>query len=363
MPIDVNTSSNSNKINVTVGGGSNITVVESSNNNNVLIESVAPAGSTSKVVERGPSGTSGTSGSSGSSGFSGSSGSSGSSGASGISGSSGTSGSSGSSGASGISGSSGSSGTSGTSGSSGVGVPIGGSQNQILIKNSSIDYATAWSDVLNGNALFQSFTYSSHGFNIGDILRYETGSWYKAKADTDQNAEVVGMVQETTANAFNLVLNGKITGLSGLTFGEVYFLSPDTAGAFTANEPTTNGQISRPILFGLTSTTANVLNYRGVEILSAAIENPSLLSGNACGAAVNYNNNVFAVTSGVNSDLFSIDSLGNAAVSGNLELANIITNSTGITVLVINNGVIQSIPAPTVPNTYLKYNGTSLVWS
>jgi hypothetical protein len=35
MPIDVNTSSNSNKINVTVGGGSNITVVESSNNNNI----------------------------------------------------------------------------------------------------------------------------------------------------------------------------------------------------------------------------------------------------------------------------------------------------------------------------------------
>ena len=87
------------------------------------------------------------------------------------------------------------------------------------------------------------------------------------------------------------------------------------------------------------------------------------MSGNACGAAVNYNSNVFAVTSGVNSDLFSIDSLGNAAVSGNLELANIITNSTGITVLVINNGVIQSIPAPTVPNTYLKYNGSGLIWA
>ena len=242
-------------------------------------------------------------------------------------------------------------------------MPIGGSQNQILIKNSSIDYATSWSDVLNGNALLQSFTYSAHGFNVGDILRYETGSWYKAKADTGQNAEVVGMVQETTTNAFNLVFNGKITGLSGLAFGEVYFLSPDTAGAFTANEPTTNGQISRPILFGLTSTTANVLTYRGVEILSSAVDNPSLLSGNACGAAVNYNNNVFAVTSGVNSDLFSIDNLGNAAVSGNLELANIITNSTGITILVINNGVIQSIAAPTVPNTYLKYNGTGLIWA
>jgi hypothetical protein len=43
--IDVNVSSNNNQINVTVGGGSNSTVVESSNKNTVLIESVAPAGS------------------------------------------------------------------------------------------------------------------------------------------------------------------------------------------------------------------------------------------------------------------------------------------------------------------------------
>ena len=174
---------------------------------------------------------------------------------------------------------------------------------------------------------------------------------------------MVGLVQETTANTFSLVFNGRITGLSGLTFGEVYFLSPDIAGAFTANEPTTNGQISRPILFGLTSTTANVLSYRGVEILSAAVEYPSLLSGNACGAAVNYNENVFAVTSGANNDLFSIDNSGNTRISGSLEINNIITNSTGITILVINNGVVEALPSPSTPNTYLKYNGTTLVWA
>ena len=116
-------------------------------------------------------------------------------------------------------------------------------------------------------------------------------------------------------------------------------------------------------MFGLTSTTANVLSYRGVEILSAAVDYPSLLSGNACGAAVNYNENVFAVTSGTNDDLFSIDYNGNTRISGNLEINNIITNSTGITILVINNGVVEALPSPSTPNTYLKYNGTALVWA
>ena len=76
------------------------------------------------------------------------------------------------------------------------------------------------------------------------------------------------MIQNTTTNDFDLVYYGKITGLSGLNTGEFYFLSPTISGAITSIEPTGIGQISKPVLLSLSDTEANVLLYRGFEIVS-----------------------------------------------------------------------------------------------
>jgi hypothetical protein len=45
-------------------------------------------------------------------------------------------------------------------------------------------------------------------------------------------------------------------------------LSPTTAGALTTTDPTTTGQVSKPILIPDTATTALVLDYRGLVVSS-----------------------------------------------------------------------------------------------
>ena len=63
-----------------------------------------------------------------------------------------------------------------------------------------------------------------------------------------------------------MIFEGKITGLAGLSIGEIYFLSADDPGGLTKNEPTGIGQISKPIYISTTSTTSNILRYRGIII-------------------------------------------------------------------------------------------------
>lgn len=107
-------------------------------------------------------------------------------------------------------------------------------------------------------------TQTAHGFVIGDVLRHNGTSWVKALADSEANAEVIGIVSSVPdANTFTLLSDGNITGLSGLTAGATYFLSATTAGALTTTEPTGIGNVSKP-LFNATSTTAGFFsNFRG----------------------------------------------------------------------------------------------------
>jgi hypothetical protein len=115
-------------------------------------------------------------------------------------------------------------------------------------------------------SLYETYTQVSHGFIIGDVVRFDTGTWYKALADSPQNAEVFGIVQLVNGDSFDVVFEGKVTGLSGLTIGIVYFLSPTTLGAITSTEPSAIGEISKPILIATSTTTGNILRYRGVII-------------------------------------------------------------------------------------------------
>jgi hypothetical protein len=54
--------------------------------------------------------------------------------------------------------------------------------------------------------------------------------------------------------------------LNSLSVGEIYFLSPDTAGAYTQIEPTGLGQISKPVFISTSSTASTILKYRGIII-------------------------------------------------------------------------------------------------
>lgn len=112
---------------------------------------------------------------------------------------------------------------------------------------------------------------TGHGLSVGNVIRFNGTSYVKAQADSAANAEVIGIVTAVAdADNFTYATGGPITGLSGLTAGTVYFLSPTSAGALTATEPSADGQVSKPLL-DATSTTAGVFfNYRGEVLGSGA---------------------------------------------------------------------------------------------
>jgi len=116
----------------------------------------------------------------------------------------------------------------------------------------------------------KDITQASHGFVVGDVLKFAGGVYAKAQADSAANAEVVGMVSVVGAGTddFTLLNLGYVSGLSGLTANTEYFLSPTTAGAITATEPSTIGQVSKPLLLATSTTAGYFNNYRGMVIVS-----------------------------------------------------------------------------------------------
>ena len=58
-----------------------------------------------------------------------------------------------------------------------------------------------------------------------------------------------------------------MSGFSGLTPGQYYFVSDVTPGLLTSTEPTSTSSFSNPLLLAITATTGNVLSYRPSQIL------------------------------------------------------------------------------------------------
>lgn len=113
---------------------------------------------------------------------------------------------------------------------------------------------------------------TSHGLAVKDVVRYNGSAYVKAQADSAANAEVVGIVSAVAdANNFTLVTGGRVTGLSGLTAATVYFLSASSAGALTATEPSTVGQVSKPVFIADATTSGYFFNFRGMVITAAAV--------------------------------------------------------------------------------------------
>jgi microcystin-dependent protein len=117
-------------------------------------------------------------------------------------------------------------------------------------------------------------TQNSHGFFVGDVVRFNGTNWVKAQANTFANAGVsVNVVSSViSANRFQAVTEGKITGLSGLTPGAVYYLSPITAGVVTVTRPNTAGQFIKPVYQALSATSAIVVSQTPLEVDSGTFQ-------------------------------------------------------------------------------------------
>jgi hypothetical protein len=125
------------------------------------------------------------------------------------------------------------------------------------------------------------------GITSGNVVRIDSAGLTLAKADSAVNSEVLGIVVSETASANVVALSGLIDnttfsgtianalGVAGGTLspGQAYFLNPSMAGGITSVEPSTYGQVSKPILLGITGNAGSLLTYRGIllEGISAGI--------------------------------------------------------------------------------------------
>ena len=122
-----------------------------------------------------------------------------------------------------------------------------------------------------GESLVREVSQTGHGLDVGDVVRLDGTDYVAAQADSAANAEVVGIVSAVAGvDDFTLHYGGRITGLSGLTAGEVYFLSATTAGLLTATAPSGDGEVSKPVLVADSTTTGYFCNYRGMVLPAGA---------------------------------------------------------------------------------------------
>ncbi|NBX18226.1 MAG: hypothetical protein EBR09_12760, partial [Proteobacteria bacterium] len=143
-----------------------------------------------------------------------------------------------------------------------------------------------------GGGTTDVITQVGHGFAVGDAVYLNGSTYAKALATAANTAEVVGVVSKVVSNdAFELTLSGEISGLSGLTPGEVYFLGVDplNPGKLTIVEPSVVGQVSLPVGVASSASTLYVAPKRGV-VVGAANARTTISVGN------NQATNVVSVT-------------------------------------------------------------------
>ncbi len=102
---------------------------------------------------------------------------------------------------------------------------------------------------LNTNATYQPVNQALHGLAVGTVVRFNSVIFVPAQADSEDNAEVVGMVSSVPdANSFFITQVGFVSDITAQVFnpGDVYYLDPINAGLLTNIKPTASGQIELP---------------------------------------------------------------------------------------------------------------------
>jgi hypothetical protein len=124
-----------------------------------------------------------------------------------------------------------------------------------------------------GASLTEDVTQTSHGLSVGDVIRSNgTANQYTtAQADSGTNAEVVGIVTAVAGvNDFTFTFGGVIDDASIVPVAAantVLFLDESVAGGLTTTEPSSFGEISKPVAVVIESGQRMIwLNYRGSEV-------------------------------------------------------------------------------------------------
>lgn len=113
---------------------------------------------------------------------------------------------------------------------------------------------------------------SGHSFLVGiPVTLGSDGRYYAAKADTPDNAEVVGVVSAVDNEFFEITFLGEVFGIgsnitddnTALITGSVYYLSPYYAGKLTGSQPTQQNTVHKAVLLATSATSGVVMPWTG----------------------------------------------------------------------------------------------------
>lgn len=134
----------------------------------------------------------------------------------------------------------------------------------------------------NAGGTITKISQTNHGFSVGQAVKFNGSQYVLAQANVVSNSYVVGLIATVPdTNTFELVTSGIVT-LSGTNFipGSVYYLSPNVAGSLTTTEPTTVGQVSKPLFIATGTNTGLFYNWKGTIVAAPATGQVSATSGN-----------------------------------------------------------------------------------
>ena len=226
-------------------------------------------------------------------------------------------------------------------------------------------------------------TQSSHGLSVGKVVKSSgsNGAFATAQADSAANAEVVGIVTVVNGNDITIVTSGEVdvaAAVPNVAASTVVFLDPSNAGDLTATEPSTAGQISKPIAIVTNQNSKMVLlPFRGEVIGSntAAIADDAVTTAKIADDAVTTAKILDANVTLAKMASQSVDEdnlyISNAGNNGEF-LSKQSGNNGGLTWAAVSSGPSQAIQsaieAETNQDTYIppdlmKYHpGVAKVW-
>lgn len=182
-----------------------------------------------------------------------------------------------------------STGITGITGVNGIGITNDGDRNYTIRFTGNVTTAVTFANnvtiqgALSANSINVSTTKLSYspkisGLTAGKVVRiHATEGLTYAKADTSENAEVLGILIGEDASYNYVAVTGQIdnsafadtiTNICGTTLqkGTAYFLSPTVAGGITTIEPSAYGQVSKPVILGISGDKGLILPHRGIII-------------------------------------------------------------------------------------------------
>ncbi len=109
---------------------------------------------------------------------------------------------------------------------------------------------------------------ASHGFSVGNALRYNGSTWVGAQANSEANVDSVWIVSAVIdTDNFVLTLSGRVEATGhGYTVGETYYVSPSTAGAITVTKPTGGGEFVKRVVHVIDANTFDVHDHGAVAV-------------------------------------------------------------------------------------------------